>query len=59
MILPNHGLLEAHAQLDAILAMLPDEELRATISERFKVSSVATFCYLLSATTELIPSLHI
>lgn len=43
VILPNHGLLEAHAQVDAILAMLPDEELRASMSERFKVSYVSTF----------------
>ena len=37
VILPNHGLLESHAQLDNILAMVPDEDVRATISDRFKV----------------------
>jgi hypothetical protein len=37
IILPNHGLLETPAQVDSIIAMLPDEDLRATISHRFMV----------------------
>ena len=37
VILPEQGLLEKHEQLDNVLAMIPDEDVRQTLAERFKV----------------------
>lgn len=47
-ILPMQGLLERADRLPGVLAMIPDEELRASLSERFKASGLSTvFCFVL------------
>jgi hypothetical protein len=46
VILPEQGLLERHEQLDNLLAMLPDEELRDLLASRFKVQLCACRAHL-------------